>query len=61
MNAEVGKKEGGKNWNAEVGIKERRWEGKKMRRWERFSTAIYSIGQTLTIVVLYEDKKVKKG
>ena len=22
--------------NAEVGIKERRWEGKKMRRWEEF-------------------------
>ena len=38
-----------------------RWEVEKMRRWERFSTAIYSIGQTLTIVVLYEDKKVKKG
>ena len=22
--------------NLEVGIKERRWEGKKMRRWEEF-------------------------
>jgi len=57
----VGSAGSGNELNAEGGKKERRWEVEKMRRWERFSTAIYSIGQTLTIVVLYENKKVKKG
>ena len=30
------------------------------RMWERFSTAIYSIGQTLTIVVSYEGSRGSK-
>jgi hypothetical protein len=33
---------------------------KKMGRWERFPTAIYSIGQSLTIEFSYESKKTNK-